>query len=135
MTSGCCMRLNLLLGSARKCPGSTCISPVWLARCPTLSLSLHPYTARTFLNPQAQGSPDLGAFSPCSRVHGQGKVVLAIRLSVRAFIQTALGGKIRVNRDSRTTIRDYHSITSVLPFEVNWQVSSTTACGLSHRQT
>ena len=35
----CWMRLNLLLGSARGCLGSTCISPVWLERC-KLSLSL-----------------------------------------------------------------------------------------------
>ena len=47
------MRLGLLLGSAvfftvtdelygicQGCPGSTCISPVWLERCNTLSLSL-----------------------------------------------------------------------------------------------
>ena len=36
----CCMRLYLLLGSARGCPGSTCICTVWLARCGTLSPSL-----------------------------------------------------------------------------------------------
>ena len=34
------MRLNLLLGSARDCPGSACISPVWLERCNSLSLSV-----------------------------------------------------------------------------------------------
>ena len=28
------------MGSARGCPGSTCISPVWLDRCNSLSLSL-----------------------------------------------------------------------------------------------
>ena len=31
--------LICILGSARGCPGSTCISPVWVERC-TLSLSL-----------------------------------------------------------------------------------------------
>ena len=34
----CCMRLDLLLGSAKGCSGSTCISPVWLERCSILCL-------------------------------------------------------------------------------------------------
>ena len=29
------------LGSARGCPGSTCISPVWLERCNTGQVKLH----------------------------------------------------------------------------------------------
>ena len=36
----CCVRLNLLLGPAGECPGSICISPVWLGRCNDSSLSL-----------------------------------------------------------------------------------------------
>ena len=35
-----CMRPTLLIESATGCPGSSCISPVWLKRCSTLSLSL-----------------------------------------------------------------------------------------------
>ena len=35
----CCMRLDLLRGSAGGCPGSTCICPVWLGRCCSLSHS------------------------------------------------------------------------------------------------
>ena len=35
----CCVLLDLPLGSARGCPGSTCISPVWTGVIPSLSLS------------------------------------------------------------------------------------------------
>ena len=34
-----------LLESARGCPGSTCISPVWLGRCNTLSLPMQYFIA------------------------------------------------------------------------------------------
>ena len=37
------------LGSARRCPGSTCISPVWLDRCNFLSFSLSQVASVVFL--------------------------------------------------------------------------------------
>ena len=55
-----CMRLNVLPGSARGCPGSTCISPVWLGRCCSLSLSHSLCTAICFSGLVGWCCPSLG---------------------------------------------------------------------------